>query len=122
MPWILQLQAFKRSTQFPPLFQESKSKPTTLKPIILDEIVGAHKNKIKEVVQRESVAPSEHLRLYDKYDFLISKKAEKDTDLFLEENHHYERIIEEIRKYQKLVEEIQYTSRKVSGWFYVTVL
>nr|XP_010946997.1 dynein axonemal heavy chain 7 isoform X1 [Camelus bactrianus]XP_045367940.1 dynein axonemal heavy chain 7 isoform X1 [Camelus bactrianus] len=91
---------------------ESKSKPTTLKPIILKEIVDAHKEKIKVVVMRESVAPTEHLRLYDKYEFLISRKAEQDADAFLAENHHYKRIIEEIRKYQKLMEEIQYTSRK----------
>nr|XP_011716674.1 dynein heavy chain 7, axonemal [Macaca nemestrina] len=91
---------------------ESKSKPTTLKPIILNEIVDAHKEKIKEVIMKESVAPTEHLRLYDKYDFLITRKAEQDVDNFLAENHSYEKIIDEIRKYQKLIEEIQYTSIK----------
>nr|XP_051704293.1 dynein axonemal heavy chain 7 isoform X3 [Oryctolagus cuniculus] len=91
---------------------ESKSKLTTLKPIIVDEIVDAHKKKIKEVIMRESMAPIEHLKLYDKYDFLVTKKAEEDVDNFLAENHHYENIIEEIRKYQKLMKEIQYTSRK----------
>ncbi|XP_073074509.1 dynein axonemal heavy chain 7 isoform X1 [Manis javanica] len=91
---------------------ESKCKPTTLKPIILDEIVEAHKEKVKEVILRESMAPKEHLRLYDKYDFLINRKAEQDADAFLAENHSYEKIIEEIHKYQKLIEDIQYTSRK----------
>lgn len=80
----------------------------------MDEIVDAHKNKIKEVIMRESVAPMEHLRLYDKYDFLVTKKAEQDVDEFLAENHHYESIMGEIRKYQKLIKEIQYTSRKVN--------
>ncbi|XP_078307189.1 dynein axonemal heavy chain 7 isoform X1 [Panthera onca] len=91
---------------------ESKSKPTTLKPIILNEIIEAHKEKVREVIMRESVAPLEHLRCYDKYNFLITRKAEQDVDVFLEENHNYEKIIQEIRKYQKLIEEIQYTSRK----------
>uniref|UniRef100_A0ABI7XYE4 EF-hand domain-containing protein n=1 Tax=Felis catus TaxID=9685 RepID=A0ABI7XYE4_FELCA len=91
---------------------ESKSKPTTLKPIILNEIIEAHKEKVREVIMRESVAPLEHLRFYDKYNFLITRKAEQDVDVFLEENHNYEKIIQEIRKYQKLIEEIQYTSRK----------
>ncbi|KAF0873023.1 DYH7 protein, partial [Crocuta crocuta] len=91
---------------------ESKSKPTTLKPIILKEIIEAHKEKVREVIMKESVAPLEHLRLYDKYNFLITRKAEQDVDAFLEENHNYEKIIQEIRKYQKLIEEIQYTSRK----------
>lgn len=105
-----------------PFVQESKSKPTTLKPVILDEIVEAHKEKVKEVIKRESVAPKEHLRLYDKYDFLITRKAEQDADAFLEENRSYEKIMQEIRKYQKLIEEIQYTSRKVKGLFCTTVL
>ena len=71
---------------------------------------------------RESAAPTEHLRLYDKYDFLITRKAERDVDAFLAENHHYEKIIQEIRKYQKLIEEIQYTSRKVNDPFCTTLL
>lgn len=71
------------------------------------------------MVLRESVAPTEHLKFYDKYQFLVTKKAEHDVDQFLSQNQTYERLIEEIRKYQKLIEEIQYTSRKVSGPFLV---
>lgn len=82
-------------------------------PVILEEIVEAHKEKVKEVIMRESAAPIEHLKLYDKYDFLITRKAERDVDAFLAENHHYEKIIQEIRKYQQLIEDIQYTTRKV---------
>lgn len=93
-----------------------------MKPIILNEIVEAHKEKVKEVVMRESMAPIEHVKLYDKYDFLITRKAEQEVDAFLEENHIYEKIIQEIRKYQKLIEEIQYTSRKVNDPFCTTVL
>ncbi|KAM6178382.1 dynein axonemal heavy chain 7 [Rhynchocyon petersi] len=91
---------------------ESKSKRTTLKPIILSEMIDAHKEKIKEVIKKESVAPTEHLKLYDKYEFLVTRKAEEDVDNFLAENPSYERIIAEIRRYQQLIEEIQYTSRK----------
>lgn len=88
-----------------------------MKPVILNEIIEAHKDKVKEVVIRESEEPTKHLRLYDKYNFLITRKAEQEVDAFLEENHTYERIIQEIRKYQKLIEEIQYTSRKVNDLF-----
>ncbi|XP_014396707.1 PREDICTED: dynein heavy chain 7, axonemal [Myotis brandtii] len=91
---------------------DSNSKPTTLAPVILDEIIEAHKEKVKEVILRESAAPIEHLKLYNKYDFLITRKAERDVDAFLAENHHYEKIIQEIRKYQQLIEDIQYTTRK----------
>lgn len=93
-----------------------------MKPVILNEIVEAHKEKIKEVILRESVAPTNHLKLYDKYDFLVTRKAEQDVDAFLAENHHYEKIIQEIHKYQALIEEIQYTSRKVNDPFCATAL
>lgn len=64
---------------------------------------------------KESAAPIEHLKLYDKYNFLITRKAERDVDAFLAENHPYERIMQEIRKYQQLMEDIQYTTRKVGN-------
>lgn len=91
-----------------------------MKPIILDEIIDAHKEKIREVVLRESVAPTEHLKMYDKYQFLITRQAEQDIEEFLTQSQNYERLIEEIRKYQKLGEEIQYTSRKVHCPFHMT--
>lgn len=93
-----------------------------MKPIILKEVVEAHKEKVKDVVIWESMALNEHLRLYDKYDFLITKKAEQDADAFLAENRNYEKIIQEIHRYQKLIEDIRYTSRKVNDPFCTTVL
>ncbi|XP_044525004.1 dynein axonemal heavy chain 7 [Gracilinanus agilis] len=92
---------------------ESKSQSTTLKPIILDEILEAHRQKIRDVIAAESVAPIEHLKYYDKYDFLINKQAERDIDKYLEGEHGYEETIALVRKYQQLSDEIQYTSRKV---------
>ncbi|XP_072468815.1 dynein axonemal heavy chain 7 isoform X2 [Notamacropus eugenii] len=92
---------------------ESKSQSTTLRPIILEEILKEHQQKIKDVILAESVAPTEHLKYYDKYDFLINRQADRDIDKYLEEDHNYEETIKEIRKFQKLSEEIQYTSRKV---------
>ncbi|XP_068103443.1 dynein axonemal heavy chain 7-like [Hyperolius riggenbachi] len=85
---------------------------TTLRPIILEEILEEHKRKVKEFVALESSLPQEHLKMYDKYNFLITKQADLDVDHFLTEEHTFEEIMREAVKYQKLTEEIQYNSRK----------
>ncbi|XP_066476619.1 dynein axonemal heavy chain 7 [Tiliqua scincoides] len=91
---------------------ESKTRSMNLKPIILDEILESHKQKIKEEIIKESMAPIEHLKLYDKYQDLITKQADRDLDQFLSEEHTFEEKTAEVAKYQNLRDEIQYTSRK----------
>ncbi|XP_053554548.1 dynein axonemal heavy chain 7 [Bombina bombina] len=95
------------------LFSEwdQQTKPT-LKPIILEEILEEHKTRVRQFIASESFLPKEHLKLYDKYSFLISKQADLDVDQFLSENHTFEEIMREVVKYEKITDEIQYTSRK----------
>ena len=46
-----------------------------LKPCILKEILDEHRQKVIDLVQRESLKPQEHAKLYDKYSFLIDKQV-----------------------------------------------
>ncbi|XP_006814570.1 dynein axonemal heavy chain 7-like [Saccoglossus kowalevskii] len=85
----------------------------TLKPVILDEILEANKAKVKEIIQKQSTGPIEHLKIYDKYNFLVNKQADADVDQFLAEEHTFHDYTKEVEKYHKLVDEIQYNSRKV---------
>nr|XP_033800562.1 dynein heavy chain 7, axonemal [Geotrypetes seraphini] len=94
------------------LFTEWPGSKVNLKPIILDEIVEEHKRKVKEVVANDSILPQEHLKLFDKYSFLITKQADLDVDQFLTEEHTFEETMKEVLRYQNLAEEIQYDSRK----------
>ena len=47
----------------------------TLKPVILPEILQEAKARVREVVAREKHAPIEHMKLYDKYEALITKQV-----------------------------------------------
>ncbi|KAM4626185.1 dynein axonemal heavy chain 7 isoform 2-T2 [Discoglossus pictus] len=94
------------------LYSDWQQSRLTLKPIILEEILEEHKRRVRECVAKESYLPKEHLKLYDKYSFLISKQADLDVEQFLAEDHTFDEIMREVVKYQKLTDEIQYTSRK----------
>ncbi|XP_070569551.1 dynein axonemal heavy chain 7-like isoform X2 [Ptychodera flava] len=84
----------------------------SLKPVILEEILEDKKAKVREVIQKESTGPIEHLKIYDKYNFLVNKQADADVDQFLTEEHTFHDYTKEVEKYRKLVDEIQYNSRK----------
>ncbi|KAM4608668.1 dynein axonemal heavy chain 7 [Polymixia lowei] len=85
----------------------------TLKPVILPEILAAQRDEVRRVVWAESVGPTEHVRLYDKYTALVSKQAEEDVEQFLREQHSFQEIMVEVVRYQQLADQIQYTSCKV---------
>ncbi|XP_064598423.1 dynein axonemal heavy chain 7-like [Liolophura sinensis] len=84
-----------------------------LKPIILDDITEEHKQKVRDVIKSESVGPIEHCKVYDQYNFLISKQAESDVEQFMKEEHTFDEYTKEVMKYHKVVEDIAFNSQKV---------
>ncbi|XP_052236951.1 dynein axonemal heavy chain 7-like isoform X2 [Dreissena polymorpha] len=88
-----------------------KSK-ATLKPVILEDILERHKVAVRELIKQESIGPIEHSKIYDKYNFLISKQADTDVEQFLKETHTFDEYKKEVEKYHRLVEEITYNSIK----------
>ncbi|WAR10683.1 DYH7-like protein [Mya arenaria] len=77
------------------------------------QVVPPHKEQVRELIKRESVGPVEHCKIYDKYNFLITKQAETDVEQFLKETHTFDEYKKEVEKYHRLVEEITYNSIKV---------
>uniref|UniRef100_A0A0X3NP81 Dynein heavy chain 7, axonemal n=1 Tax=Schistocephalus solidus TaxID=70667 RepID=A0A0X3NP81_SCHSO len=59
-----------------------------LHPVILEEILERHKNRILSMLKRESRGPQLHLSQYDKYNFLISRQAELDIERMLNPSEH----------------------------------
>lgn len=60
--------------------QSGNKNKANLQPIILQEIIDAHKQKVRDIVKKESVGPIEHCKIYDKYNFLISKQVKYMTN------------------------------------------
>ena len=83
-------------------------------PVILPNIIEAHKARIADVLKAESLGPINHTKIYDKYSSLTTKKAEDDVDAFLKEEHSFNEYEKEVKRYQKLVKEITYNSQKVA--------
>uniref|UniRef100_A0A665VEB7 Dynein axonemal heavy chain 7 n=1 Tax=Echeneis naucrates TaxID=173247 RepID=A0A665VEB7_ECHNA len=86
---------------------------STLKPIILPEILEAQQEEVRRVLWAECARPQEFVHEYDKYINLVSKRAEEDVEQFLRKQHAFQEIIEEVLYYQQLAEQIQYSSCKV---------
>uniref|UniRef100_A0AAQ5XW12 EF-hand domain-containing protein n=1 Tax=Amphiprion ocellaris TaxID=80972 RepID=A0AAQ5XW12_AMPOC len=97
------------------LYPEWPSYPfgSTLKPIILPEILQAQQDKVRRVFWAECVRPKEYIHEYDKYAALVSKQAEEDVEQFLSEQHSFQEIVAEVKHYQQLADQIQYTPCKV---------
>lgn len=90
----------------------SKSK-TFLKPIVLDEILQAHKDSVAAEIERQSLGPIQHAKYYDQFKALVSKQAEGDVDALLAENRPFDDYCREVRKYRKLMDDIQYKATKI---------
>jgi len=57
---------------------------STLKPIILEEIMESDRQKIRDLICCEKHNPQDHAKFYDKYADLVSKQVQlEDADLFL---------------------------------------
>ncbi|XP_028408947.1 dynein heavy chain 7, axonemal-like [Dendronephthya gigantea] len=89
------------------------NKKATLKPVILEEILEDVKAKVRAVVDQEMAGPQEHVKKYDKYSDLVTKKADADVERFLLEGHDFDRFAVEVGKYAKLIDEITYNSQKI---------
>ncbi|KAK9537950.1 hypothetical protein VZT92_005520 [Zoarces viviparus] len=97
------------------LFLEWSSSQTgsTLKPIILPEIIQAQQEEVRSVFWAECAKPKEYIREYDEYDTLVSRQAEEEVEEFLSEQHPFQEIMTDVVHYQQLADRIQYTSCQV---------
>lgn len=93
--------------------QPSSQFGSTLKPIVLPEILEAQQEEVHRVFLAECVRPKEYVHEYDKYATLVSRQAEEDVEEFLSEQRSFQEIMVEVVHYQQLADQIRYTSCKV---------
>ncbi|RDD45105.1 Dynein heavy chain 7, axonemal, partial [Trichoplax sp. H2] len=86
---------------------------THLKPIILEEILVATKDRIKEIIWHESLGPKQFAKNFNKYEFLTLKQADDDVEKFLNEDHSFKEYMKEVEKYRNVMEDIIYKMRRV---------
>uniref|UniRef100_A0A669BJA2 Dynein axonemal heavy chain 7 n=1 Tax=Oreochromis niloticus TaxID=8128 RepID=A0A669BJA2_ORENI len=86
---------------------------STLKPIILPEVLHAHQEEVRRVFWAECVRPKEYIHKYDKYATLVSRQAEKDVEQVLRDQHSFQEFMVQVLHYQKLIDEIRYMPSKV---------
>ncbi|KAF5402027.1 Dynein axonemal heavy chain 7 [Paragonimus heterotremus] len=60
--------------------QTATDESATLHPVILDEILAEYKANVKKMLKWEAKGPESHTREYDKYQFLVSRQAERDIE------------------------------------------
>nr|CAH8829193.1 unnamed protein product [Trichobilharzia regenti] len=56
---------------------------TTLRPIILDNILEEYKYEVRNMLASQAKGPESHAREYDKYQFLVNRQAEQNIELLL---------------------------------------
>ncbi|XP_063744092.1 dynein axonemal heavy chain 7 [Eleginops maclovinus] len=86
---------------------------STLKPVIMPEILEAQQEEVRRVFRAECVRPTEYVHEYDKYSTLVSRQAEEDVEQFLSEQHSFQDIMAEMVHYQQLADQIRYKSCQV---------
>ncbi|XP_052827203.1 dynein axonemal heavy chain 7 [Octopus bimaculoides] len=84
-----------------------------LEPVILEEIREKHRKMVKAYIKNQSQYPEKHCKTYDKYKFLITNQAERDINVFLEEEHSFDEYCQEVTKYKKYIADISYYVIKV---------
>lgn len=96
------------------LYSEWSGQKKFLKPNIADDIVDTLKDKIKELIENQSMGPINHAKLFNKFEQLITVQGDTDIEQFLREDHSFDEYIEKVKEYNDLVEEITYGCQKVA--------
>ncbi len=79
----------------------------------MEDIIKKHKSDLRTIIDKESKGPIEHVKIYDKYNQLLSKQAEEEVELFLREEHSFLEYEKEVKKFNRLADEVQYKTSKI---------
>ena len=65
------------------------------------------------MLRRGLEGPTEHIKVFQRYQPLISRQAERDVEQFLSEEHTFAEYEKETLKYKEISRELQYDFERV---------
>lgn len=54
---------------------QGSNQHTSLKPVVLEEIMESHRQQIRDLITCEKCYPEDHAQFYDKYANLVSREV-----------------------------------------------
>ena len=95
------------------LYSEWSGQKKYLRPNILDSILETLKNSVSKIVKEQSAGPIAHAKEYNRFEDLITSKAETEIEDYLLQNHTFEELAKEVSRYNALIDEISFDCQKV---------
>ncbi|EDV21418.1 uncharacterized protein TRIADDRAFT_60039 [Trichoplax adhaerens] len=71
-----------------------------------EELVLMAKQRIEEVIRNNLHGPVRYRSVYQPYNYLLTKKAIEDCEIFVQEDHSLEEYVAKIEKFQDMITEI----------------
>ena len=79
-----------------------------LKPVILEDVLQIYQQKVRDFLLQQSQQPKDYIRIFRKYQSLISRQAEEETEKFIEQQNSFADICTQVDKYQKFTDDLTY--------------
>ena len=86
---------------------------STLKAVIDPNFVKDVKDNLRDFIYKQMRAPENHLKILDKYDFLVNLECDKDIEKFIGTEPGFDKMIAKVGEYKEYNEALQHKFARV---------